>query len=146
VSSFTYRWSKKESFAASQHYPYPSIVAVALSGETNMKTTNVLKRIMQVLTNALERSGQQRSREYLLGLSDGHLDDIGLSRELLKQGPKAWPWRKLDEPLAALGISTVIREVNTDSGAQPADLDRGRSAIKQAARFIRPGTDTELAA
>jgi uncharacterized protein YjiS (DUF1127 family) len=111
-----------------------------------MKTTTLLTRIMQVLTNALERNAQQRTREYFLGLSDRHLDDIGLSRELLKQGPKAWPWRKLDEPLAALGIPAVIREVNTDSGAQPADFDRGRSTIKQAARFIRPGTETELAA
>ena len=108
--------------------------------------TTILQRIMNALTNALERSAQQRTREYLLGLSDSHLDDMGLSRELLMQGPKAWPWRKADEPQVALTMPALIREVNTDGDVQPANLDRARSAIKETARFIRPDTETELAA
>ena len=72
---------------------------------TNM---NPLKRIMQSLTGALERSAQTRTREYLLGLSDRHLDDMGLSRELLKQGPNAWPWRKPSDLIVAVPPSAVM--------------------------------------
>jgi hypothetical protein len=102
-------------------------------------TTNMtlLKRFM----DARERSAQKHAQQYLLGLSDLHLEDMGLSRELIKQGPKAWPWHKADEPLAASRMPAAMRDVNTDSGAPSA-----RPAIEQATRFNRPDTETKLAA
>ena len=107
---------------------------------------NYLKRIMHALTDALERSAQQRTREYLLGLSNRHLDDMGISRELLQQGSKAWPWRKLDDALVASWTPATIDALNTDSDAQSEYPDRRRPAIEQAAGFIRRDTDTKLAA
>jgi hypothetical protein len=104
-----------------------------------------MKRIMHALTDALERSAQQRTREYLLGLSDRHLDDMGLSRELLKQGPNAWPWRKSGDPLVASWMPVATNEVNTDSDAQAAYVDR-RRPVEQTADFNRRDTDTKWAA
>ena len=109
-------------------------------------TMNSLKRIMHALTDALERSAQKRTREYLLGLSDRHLDDMGLSRELLKQGPDAWPWRKPGDPIVASLMPAEMDEVNTDSEALPEYADRRRPALEQAVHFNRRDTDTKLAA
>ena len=107
-------------------------------------STNVtfLKRIMHSLTTALERSAQNRTRQYLLGLTDRHLEDMGLSRELIKQGPKAWPWRAPNEP----PIPLRLQSLDTDSGAQPAGHNRGRHGIEHATGLNVPGTDTKLAA
>lgn len=80
-----------------------------------------LERIM----NALERSAANRAREYLLSLSDSHLNDMGLSRELIRQGPNAWPWHKAEDPLPVPGLSAAMREVNTGSGMEAANLGRG---------------------
>lgn len=107
---------------------------------------NYLKRIMHALTDALERSAQQRTREYLLGLSDRHLDDMGLSRELLKQGPKAWPWRKSGDLIVASLMPAATDEFNTDVDAQSEYADRRRPALEQAALGGRRTNDTKLAA
>ena len=106
---------------------------------TNM---TFLKRIMHSLTTAMERSAQNRTRQYLLGLTDRHLEDMGLSRELIKQGPKAWPWRAPDES----PIPLRLQALDTDSNAQPADHDRARRGIEHAVGLTHPGTDTKLAA
>ena len=107
---------------------------------------NPFKRIMHAFTDALERSAQARTREYLLGLSDRHLHDMGLSRELLKQGPKAWPWRNSEDPLIASWSPAAMHELNTDTDAQPANADRRRPGMEQAALLNRCNTDTKLAA
>ena len=109
-------------------------------------TMNSLKRIMHALTDALERSAQMRTREYLLGLSDRHLDDMGLSRELVKQGPNAWPWRKPSDPLVPSLMPAAIAELNTDSDAQSEYVDRRRPALEQAALGGRRTNHTKLAA
>jgi hypothetical protein len=100
------------------------------------------KRWMNALTDALERNAQQRTREYLLGLSDGFLADMGLSRELIKQGPDAWPWRIPQEPVATL--AAPLKERNTDSDAQSTDHERRNS--EQAVGYNRRATDTKWAA
>jgi hypothetical protein len=107
---------------------------------------NSLKRIMHALTDALESSAQKRTREYLLGLSDRHLDDMGLSRERLKQGPDAWPWRKPDDPIVASLMPVTTGELTTDSEGLPEYADRRRPEIEQAEHFNRRDTDTKLAA
>ncbi len=109
-------------------------------------TMNSLKRIMHALTDALERSAQKRTREYLLGLSDRHLDDMGLSRELLKQGPDAWPWRKPGDPLVTSWMPAAMHEPDTDSEVLPEYVDRRRPETEQAVHFNRRDTDTKLAA
>ena len=69
-----------------------------------------LSRIIHGLTDAFERAGEERARAYLLGLSNAHLSDMGLSRELIKQGPKAWPWHAEDQ-LAATGSHGAMRDI-----------------------------------
>jgi len=108
------------------------------------KTATFLKRMMRALTDALERNGQQRTREYLLGLSDRHLEDMGFSRELIKQGPNAWPWRIPEEPAGTL--SAAMRQHKTDGIERPVDFDRGGHGIEQATGFNRPVADDKLAA
>ena len=109
-------------------------------------TMNSLKRIMHALIDALERSAQKRTREYLLGLSDRHLDDMGLSRELLKQGPDAWTWRKTGDPLVTSSMPAALHELKTDSEVLPEYVDRRRPDIEQPVHFNRRDTDTKLAA
>lgn len=112
-----------------------------------MKTTmTFIKRIMNALIDARERSAQKRTGQYLLGLSDRYLEDIGFSRELLEQGPKAWPWRAPQEPLGTPKLIAAMRGLNTDSEAQPTDLERDRRGIEEAVRLNLPDTGTKLAA
>jgi len=54
---------------------------------------NILDRII----NSFEVAGRARTLQILRGLSDRQLDDAGLSRELLNQGLRAWPWRVVEE-------------------------------------------------
>ena len=108
--------------------------------------THFLTRMINMLTNALERSAQHRTREYLLGLSDRHLDDMGFSRELLKQGPKAWPWRKPEEALVSIRVHSLIQEGSTVSGVQSASLDRIHGGNEKAIQMDCPDTDAKLAA
>lgn len=108
------------------------------------KIVTFLRRIMHALTDALERNAQQRTREYLLSLSDRHLQDMGFSRELIKQGPNAWPWRIPEEPVGTL--SAAMREHKTERKEQPADADRGQRGFEQAAGFNPPSTGDKLAA
>ena len=102
-----------------------------------------LKRIMNSLVDARERAAQRRIHQYLRGLGDRHLEDIGISGELLEQGPKAWPWRMADELHGGPLLATAVRRRNTDSETRPADQDRGRRGTAQADQF---GTDDKLAA
>ena len=102
-----------------------------------------LKRIMNSLVDARERAAQRRIRQYLRGLSDRHLEDIGISGELLEQGPNAWSWRMADELHGGPLLATAMRGPDTDSETQPADQNRGRRGAAQADQF---GTDDKLAA
>ncbi len=95
------------------------------------------------IRHALERSAELRAREYLLGLSDRHLDDLGLSRKLIKQGPKAWPWHKAEDPLPVPGLSAAMRKLGSQSGAQAANL---ASSGRTQPGYEKTGAETKLAA
>ena len=64
-------------------------------------------RIGRSLMEGMERNAQQHTRQYLLGLSDEFLAEIGISRKLLAQGPQAWPWRTGGEAQGTLSESTL---------------------------------------
>ena len=105
--------------------------------------TSFLRSILDDLIEARERSVQLRIRQHLRGLSDRHLEDMGLSRELLEQGPKAWPWRAPVQPHGAPMLAAAMRGLNSNGEAQPADHNHGRPGTAQAEQF---GTDDKLAA
>ncbi len=102
-----------------------------------------LGRIM----HALERSAGRRAREYLLALSDSHLADLGLSRKLIEQGPNAWPWRKVEDPLPVPGLSAARRELNTQSGVEAANGGNGTGVPERnQPGFATTEAETKLAA
>ena len=107
--------------------------------------SNKLTFLGRVMT-ALERNAQQRAQIYLLGLSDAYLEDLGLSRQLIKQGPDAWPWRKVEDLPPVPGLLSAMREVNTQNASQPANLDRGFRETEQAVGFNASDPETKLAA
>jgi hypothetical protein len=112
--------------------------------------TTFLKHIVHAYTDARARNAQLHTREYLLGLGNGYLDHMHLSRQLIKQGPNAWPWRKLEkwpklqQPLIVPGLSAVIDEPNNDG--QSANVDQGRRGTGQVAGFDRTQSGNKLAA
>ncbi len=105
--------------------------------------TSFLKNIVNDLIAARERAVQLRIRQHLGGLSDRHLEDMGISRELLEQGPEAWPWRAPVEPHGAPMLSAAMRGLNADSETRPADHNHGRPGTAQADQF---NADDKLAA
>ena len=81
-------------------------------------------RIGKSLMEGMERSAQRQTRQYLLGLSDEFLAEMGISRKLLAQGPDAWPWRVDGKAQEALSQST-LDALNVSKTPRPAANDRG---------------------
>ena len=76
---------------------------------------------MNVLLEARERKARVDIRHHLSGLSDRHLEDMGFSRELIDQGPNAWPWRTAAEPHGGPKLAATAQGCNTNGQAQQAD-------------------------
>ena len=80
-------------------------------------------RIGRTLIEGMERSAQRQTRQYLLGMSDEFLEEMGVSRKLLAQGPQAWPWRIDDEARDVLSQST-LNALNVAKAPLPAANER----------------------
>ena len=80
-------------------------------------------RVGRSLMEGMERNAQRQTRQYLLGLSDEFLAEMGISRKLLAQGPDAWPWRIEGEAQDALSESS-LGALNVSNAPQPAANDR----------------------
>ena len=91
---------------------------------------------------------KRNDRRLLLKLDDRTLADINISRELLAQGVTAWPWKvpqdSVDVATAARGLRTAVKELETYSDTELADLGISRGAIKDAVLHGRPGIDHGL--
>ncbi len=74
-----------------------------------------MKRFMNTLMEAREKAARARIRQYLRGLSDRALEDMGFSRDLLEQGPQAWPWRAPAEPLGEPNPTAAARAAKAES-------------------------------
>src|SRR5450432_1002069 len=88
---------------------------------------------------------KRRDLELLNRLDDRILADISISRELLDQGLKDWPWRVPKESEAVFdteqGIHAAVRELENYSDAELADLGISRGSITEAVLHGRPGID-----
>ena len=100
---------------------------------------NIFKSIIDSLIEARERAVRRDIRQYLRGFTDRHLEDMGFSRELLEQGPRAWPWRAPVEPH---GVANWARARNPQESAHASD-QAGR--VSERAGYP-VNTDEQLAA
>ena len=104
-------------------------------------------KISAILT-WIERS---QLRKQLLARDDRVLADIGISRDLLQRGVRAWPWTTPAEPVEGLGrfklepavseaeYATAVAELEGYADADLWDLGLTRGTIEEAVRHGRPG-------
>lgn len=52
-----------------------------------------MSAFLETINRGLDYLAKDRARRELLMQSDRFLDDVGLSRDLLEAGVRAWPWR-----------------------------------------------------
>ena len=89
-------------------------------------------KLTQRFFNYMEYYGKIKSRQIMLNLSDRQLEDAGISRDLLLQGTKAWPWRVedqqttplTDEQLAQLNQLTPSPVHNSEYSQAVIELER----------------------
>ncbi|MGD2141701.1 MAG: hypothetical protein PVH25_15010 [Burkholderiales bacterium] len=84
-------------------------------------TRSFLQRFIQSFNEGFERSAQMRARNYLLGMSEEFLAELGISQALVVKGPEAWPWRLADQPRADLRVTAGTAET------RPAAADSERT-------------------
>jgi len=91
---------------------------------------------------------RRRDRKLLLQLDDRTLADISISRELLESGVTSWPWRvDADDHgvrLAATRIKSAVRELESYTDHELADLGIARGGIMDAVIHGRPGVDAPV--
>lgn len=112
--------------------------------------------VMNTSRNVLQWYERARLRERFLAMDDRLLTDIGISRDLLKVGVDAWPWRMAGEQrdaaseatLSKASVAQAIAELKVYSDAELADLDLRRGIIEYAVQHGRPDhpEDKRLAA
>ena len=73
-----------------------------------------LTKIKNGILETFEIMGYSRAANELLKLSDAHLDDLGISRTLLEQGYKAYPWREDGKGQAIPNNVTSIQSTQID--------------------------------
>lgn len=91
---------------------------------------------------------KRRDMHLLLALDDRTLTDINISRELLEQGVKSWPWLMPQDSVAvtsaASGIRAAVKELDSYSDSELADLGISRGDIVNAVLHGRPGIERPL--
>ena len=100
--------------------------------------------IFNTLKNKLIQSavhtGKVKARRQLLSMPDRQLTDFGVSRELLVEGVSAWPWR-IESQRHYAGEGLTIMPAIT----QVAEPARNKSEIRQAVKELNSYSDRELA-
>src|SRR5450432_2317770 len=101
-------------------------------------STNV-NPIKSLASNLGMYLSKRNDRRLLLKLDDRTIADINISRELLDQGVRAWPWKMPAESahiaFAAQSLRTAVRELESYSDAELADLGISRGAIKDSVLY-----------
>lgn len=109
---------------------------------------------MLSLSSALVWLERSQLRKQLLRRDEKVLADIGVSRDLLLQGVRAWPWKAPVDPVWGLapfkldGIDdgdyeAAIAELERYDDADLWDLGLTRGTIAEAVRHGRPGFPEE---
>lgn len=106
----------------------------------------IFNKLLHGFNSYMTYMGRVKAREVLLKCSDRMLRDVGISRELLESGVKAWPWH---EPVLTLpplkfnqiGDAAAVRELQDYSDYELNDLGISRDSIPEAVMFGREGID-----
>lgn len=67
-----------------------------------------MKAFAMIYTSMIENFMKNRTLRNLSQLSDSQLEDIGVSRELLAQGVRAYPWRIIETGLQQPTTGAVL--------------------------------------
>ena len=122
---------------------------------------SMMKSIIHVINDAMMQAARERVRSELLRRSDRQLEDIGVSRELLQRGARAWPWRVSGvggaalaaagqeqsitvESLSETEIARAIAELNQYTDSELHELNLTRRDIPHAVRHGRPDHPNDL--
>jgi len=68
----------------------------------------LLKNSVKHFTGIFEHASLNRAAKQLELLSDKQLEDIGVSRELLKLGAEAYPWKVQADNIVQVGFNKPI--------------------------------------
>ncbi len=106
---------------------------------------------MSVISSVLTWIHRSRLRKQLLQRSDRLLADIGVSRELLEAGVRAFPWKapvdttetlgrlNLEPELTEADYAAAVAELEGYADEELWDLGLTRGSIAEAVRHGRPG-------
>jgi uncharacterized protein YjiS (DUF1127 family) len=112
---------------------------------------------MLTISSVLTWIERSQLRKRLLARDDRVLADIGIARDLLEQGVRAWPWKAPVDPIWGLGrfnlepaavhpvatraaeLAAAVAELSTYNDADLWDLGLTRGTIEDAVRHGRPG-------
>lgn len=100
-----------------------------------MTTLNTL--LKDTLTFARHYPSRSRCRQQLLGMSDRHLQDIGVSRSKLEAGVSSWPWAAVESAVITRRVEKIhqaVTELNSYSDNDLQDLGLNRSTLAKAVR------------
>lgn len=82
----------------------------------------ILDNLLSGYNSYMTYLSRVKAREVLLNSSDRTLEDLGISRQLLESGLKAWPWHKIDPefvPLRFKQINNVNANYDTHAPREP---------------------------
>jgi len=102
--------------------------------------------MIAALQRYLQNYAISRTRNTLLTMSERQLEDAGISRALLLQGVKHWPWREeqlekaTEQPAKAdsAEIRNAIKELSAMSDRELWDMGIHRGSIRQAVEAGMP--------
>ena len=104
----------------------------------------VLHKISQKFDSCITFVSRSRARDVLLRFSDRSLEDAGVSRVLLKEGVKAWPWRtpSIEQTLPRWQRDLItIYELESFSEKDLNDLGIDKNKIRESITFGCEGID-----
>lgn len=105
--------------------------------------------LFKLIVQQIQESKKRELLNYLNGLSDAYLEELGFSQTLMKQGVKAWPWSNEITQLEKHVIveQTNTSELNTNTDAQLHDLENqgsNQGNIDRAVRFGHEGIEQPI--
>lgn len=111
---------------------------------------NKLKTMAARYERYMTYVGKMKTRQVLLQCSNRTLEDLGISRDLLDQGIKAWPWHAVTEQPAKQSIAyttqtkkQAIKELAAYSDSELHDLGITRGTINEAVMHGRHGIERQ---